>query len=122
MRLLILPALALFFPIIILWSLMQPIREVPLAWELAVVNADGDLPVDHPSVAEFREILDRLETRCSNSRREIVEVCIAAYYYRKERGSFDTLTELTQTIEGAIGSEIARAADIREIVRQMLPP
>ena len=101
---------------------MQPARQVPLAWELAVVNVDGDLPVDHPLVAEFREILDRLETRCSNSRREIVEVCIAAYYYRKERGSLDTLLELTQTIEGAIGSEIARASDIREIVRQMLPP
>ena len=60
MRLLILPALALLFPIIILWSLMQPTRQVPLAWELAVVNVDGDLPVDHPLVAEFREILDRL--------------------------------------------------------------
>lgn len=101
---------------------MQPTRQVPLAWELAVVNADGDLPVDHPSVVEFREILDRLEARCSNSRREIVEVCIAAYYYRKERAGLDTLMELTQTIEGAIGSDAARVSDIREIVRQMLPP
>ncbi len=83
MRILFISAAALSFPVIILWSLTQSAVEMSPEWELAVVNAGAQLSSDHPTVGEFRELLDRLEEKCLNPRRVIVEICITAYLWRK---------------------------------------
>ena len=66
MKILLICATALLFPVIILWSLTQPVAEMSPEWELAVVNAGKQLPSDHPTVGEFRSLLDRLEERRLN--------------------------------------------------------
>ncbi len=120
MKILFICATALLFPVIILWSLTQPAVEMSPEWELAVVNAGTQLPSDHPTVAEFRELLDRLEEKCSNSRRDIVEICINAYLWRKERGDLDTLFEFIQSIDEATPVELDFELDLQTIVRGML--
>ena len=120
MRPLFISAVALFFPVIILLSLTQPTVEMSPEWELAVVNAGTQLPSDHPTVAEFRVLLDRLEEKCSNPRRDIVEICITAHLWRKERGDLDTLLGFIQSIEKAIPEELDFELDLQTIVRAML--
>ena len=99
MKILIISAVALSFPVIIFWSLTQPAVEMTPEWELAIVNAGAQLPSDHPTVGEFRVLLARLEEKVSNSKPEIVEICITAYLWRKERGHLDTLLEFTNSID-----------------------
>ena len=89
-------------------------------WELAVVNAGEQLPSDHSTVGEFRELLDRLEEKCLNPRREIVEICITAYLWRKERGNLDTLLEFTQSVDEGIPAGLDFELDLQTIVRAML--
>ena len=120
MKLLWMFATALFFPVIILWSLTQPAAEMSPEWELAVVNAGVRLPSDHPSVEEFAVLLGRLEEKCLNSRREIVQICITAHLWRKERGDLDTLFEFVQSIDEAIPEELDFELDLQPIVRAML--
>ena len=120
MRLLFISAAALFFPVIILLSLTQPAVEMSPEWELAIVNAGAQLPSEHPTVGEFRELLDRLEEKCLNPRREIVETCITAHLWRKERGDLDTLLQFIQSIDEAIPEELDFELDLKTIVRAML--
>ena len=120
MRLLFISAAALFFPVIILLSLTQPAVEMSPEWELAIVNAGAQLPSEHPTVGEFRELLDRLEEKCLNPRREIVEICITAHLWRKERGDLDTLLQFIQSIDEAIPEELDFELDLQTIVRAML--
>ena len=120
MRILLISATALCFPVIILLSLTQPAVEMSPEWELAVVNAGAQLPSDHPTVGEFRELLDRLEEKCLNPRREIVEICITAYLWRKERGDLDTLLEFTQSVDEGIPAGLDFELDLQTIVRAML--
>ncbi len=120
MRPLFISAVALCFPVIILVSLTQPAVEMSPEWELAVVNAGAQLPSDHPTVKEFRELLDRLEEKCLNPRREIVEICITAYLWRKERGDLDTLLEFTQSVDEGIPAGLDFELDLQTIVRAML--
>ncbi|MDA2938602.1 hypothetical protein MYX75_10110 [Acidobacteria bacterium AH-259-A15] len=110
----------ILLPVIIIWSLTKSPKEVPLEWELAVVNAEARVPVDHPTVSEFGGLLDRLERKCSNSRREITEVCIAAHYFRKERGSLDTLLEFTSDVDEAIPKDLDFKMDVKKVVRAMI--
>ena len=120
MKILLICAVALFFPVIILWSLTQPAAEMSPEWELAVVNAGAQLPSDHPTVGEFRALLDRLDEKCLNPRREIVEICITAHLWRKERGNLDTLLEFVQSIDDAIPEKLDSELDLQTIVRAML--
>ena len=120
MKILLICATALLFPVIILWSLTQPVAEMSPEWELAVVNAGKQLPSDHPTVGEFRSLLERLEERCLNPRQEIVEICITAHLWRKERGDLDTLLEFVQSIDEAIPQKLDFELDLQTIVRAML--
>lgn len=110
----------ILLPVIIIWSLTRPPKEMPLEWELAVVNAEARVPLDHPTVSEFRRLLDGLEKKCSNSRREITEVCIAAHYFRKERGNLDTLLEFTSDVDEAIPRDLDFKMDVKKVVRAMI--
>lgn len=120
MKILVICAAALSFPVIILLSLTEPPIEMSPEWELAIVNAGAQLSSDHPSVGEFRVLLDRLEEKCLNPRREIGEICITAHLWRKERGNLDTLLEFVQSIDGAIPEELDVELDLQPIVRAML--
>ena len=120
MRILLICAVALSFPVIILWSLTQPATKMSPEWELAVVNAGAQLPSDHPTVGEFRALLDRLDEKCLNPRQEIVEICITAHLWRKERGDRDTLLEFVQSIDEAIPEKPDFELDLQTIVRAML--
>ena len=120
MRILLICAVALSFPVIILWSLTQPATKMSPEWELAVVNAGTQLPSDHPTVGEFSALLDRLEKGCLNTRQEIVEICITAHLWRKERGDLDTLLEFVQSIDEAIPENLDSELDLQAIVRAML--
>ncbi len=120
MKILLICAVALLFPVIILWSLTQPATKMSPEWELAVVNAGTQLSSDHPTVGEFRALLDRLEERCLNTRQEIVEICITAHLWRKERGDLDTLLEFVQSIDEGIPEKLDSELDLQTIVRAML--
>ena len=120
MKILIISAVALCFPVIIFWSLTQPAVEMSPEWELAIVNAGAQLPSDHPTVGEFRVLLDRLEEKVSNSRPEIVEICITAYLWRKERGHLDTLLEFTNAIDERIVDPVGSPLEMETIVLEML--
>ncbi len=120
MKVLFISAVALCFPVIIFLSLTQPTVEMSPEWELAVVNAGAQLPSDHPTVGEFRELLDRLEERVSDSRPEIVEICITAYLWRKERGDLDTLLEFTRSVDEGIPTGLDFELDLETVVRSML--
>ena len=120
MKIIVICAVALLFPVIILWSLTQSAVEMSPEWELAVVHAGMRLPSDHPSVGEFRALLDRLDEKCLNPRQEMVEICITAHLWRKERGDLDTLMEFVQSIDEAIPEELDFELDLQTIVRAML--
>lgn len=120
MRLFFVLSAGLLLPVIILWSLSSSSLEMSLEWELAVINAGEQVPSDHPTVSEFRILLDRLEKKSSNPRREIGDICITAYLWRKERGSFETLLEFTEVVDRAIPADLAMEMDLKQLVQAML--
>lgn len=120
MRLLLIGSLGLLFPIIILWSLTESPVERSLEWEMAAVHANAQVPSDHPTVAEFHILLDRLEEKCSNSRREIAEMCITAYLWQKERGNLDTLLEFTESVAKAIPETLQVKMDLKRLLLAMM--
>ncbi len=120
MRLIFVLSAGLLLPVIILWSLSSSPLEMSLEWELAVINAGEQVPSDHTTVAEFRILLDRLEKKSSSPRREIGEICITAHLWRKERGSFETLLEFTESVDRAIPPDLAMKMDLKQLVQAML--
>ena len=120
MKVLVFCGLALLFPLVIFLSLSDPPVEMSVARELAIVNAGDQVSSNHPTIEEFRILLDRLEGKCSSSRRDIADICMMGYLYRKERGSLDTLLEFTQKVDDAIPEEVEVAVDLVELVRAML--
>ncbi|MCZ6485020.1 MAG: hypothetical protein O6826_04915 [Acidobacteria bacterium] len=120
MKLLFVLSAGLLLPVIILWSLSSSSLEMSLEWELAVINAGEQVPADHPTVSEFRILMDRLEKKCSSPRREIGEICITAHLWRKERGSFETLLEFTESVDRAIPPDLAMKMDLKKLVQAML--
>lgn len=111
---------ALAFPVLVLLSLSNEPVERSVEWELAVVNAGTQLSPDHPSVAEFRQLLNRLEQKSSNSRREIADICIYAHLWFKERGSLESLLEFTQKVDRAIPGELQTEIDLEKLVWGMM--
>ncbi|MCH8819261.1 MAG: hypothetical protein IIB03_02955 [Acidobacteria bacterium] len=91
-----------------------------IEWELATVNANERVSTNHPTIDEFRILLDRLEGKCSNSRREIADICMMGYLYLKERGNLDTLLEFTEKVDDAIPEDLDVAMDLTQLVRAML--
>lgn len=122
MRFLVILLLAAVFPILVILSLSDPAEEQPVEWELAVVNFEEKVPRNHPSVAQFGQLLDRLEEHCANSRREIAEVCIAAHHLRKRKGSSQSLLEFTTEVEEAalLSRGSGGKVDVRTVVEPML--
>lgn len=120
MRLLLFCGLALVFPVVIFLSLTDAPVDMSIARELAIVNANEQVPSNHPTIDEFRILLDRLEKKCSNSRRDIADICMTGYLYRKERGNLDTLLEFTQKVDAAIPDHVDRVVDLTQLVRAML--
>ena len=108
------------FPVVIFLSLTDVPGEMSMEWELAIVNANRQVPSNHPTIDEFQTLLDRLEEKCSNSRRDIADICMMGYLYRKERGSLDTLLEFTQKVDDAIPAGVDGAVDLTQLVRAMM--
>jgi hypothetical protein len=84
------------------------------------VNANDQVSSNHPTLDEFRILLDRLERKCFNSRREIADICMMGYLYRKERGSLDTLLEFTQQVDEVIPDHVDLAVDLAQLVLAMI--
>jgi hypothetical protein len=120
MKVVLLCGLGLVFPVIIFVSLTDAPVDMSIEWELAIVNANSQVPPNQPSVEEFRILLDRLEEKCSNSRRNIADICMTGYLYLKERGSLDTLLEFTQKVDDAIPAGVDVAMDLTQLVRAMM--
>ena len=87
---------------------------------MATVNANERVSTNHPTIDEFRILLDRLEGKCSNSRREIADICMMGYLYLKERGNLDTLLEFTEKVDDAIPEDLDVAMDLPQLGRAML--
>jgi len=83
------------------------------------VNAEVQISASDPTVGEFLGLLDRLEEKSSNSRREIADLCMAGYLWRKERGNLDTLLEFTRSVARDLPDQEGEA-DLREFIRDML--
>jgi len=122
MRVIIFLALALAFPLIILWSLSNPTPEMTLEMEMAVVNAGKKVSAGDNTIGEFRGLLDQLEDRTSNSRREVADLCIAAYLWRKERGHLDSLLEFVEEVESMLPPEGTNRTDLKPMLQEMLEP
>ena len=120
MRFLLFCGLALGFPVVIFLSLTDAPVDMAIEWELAIVNANNQVSSNHPAIKEFRILLDRLEKKCSNSRRDIADICMTGYLYRKERGNLDTLLEFTQKVDEAVPDHLEGAVDLTQLVRAML--
>ena len=120
MKVLFLCGLGLAFPVVLFLSLTDAPADLLLEQELAIVNANDQVSLNHPSLDEFRILLDRLETKCSNSRREIADICMMGYLYRKERGSLDTLLEFTQKVDEVIPDNVDVEFDLVQLVRAMM--
>jgi len=120
MKVVLLCGLGLVFPVIIFLSLTDAPVDMSIEWELAIINANSQVPPNQPSVEEFRILLDRLEEKCSNSRRNIADICITGYLYLKERGSLDTLLEFTHNVDDAIPAGVDVAMDLTQLVRAMM--
>ena len=116
MKVIFLCGLGLVFPVIIFLSLTDQPEQMSIEWELAIVNASDHVSRDHPTVNEFKNILDQFENKCLNSRQDIAKVCVEGYYYRKERGNLDTLMEFMQEVNAAIVEDSDDPVDIRELV------
>ena len=120
MRVLLLCGLGLVFPVVIFLSLTDAPVEMSMAWELGIVNANSKVSANHPTIDKFQILLDRIEEKCSNTRRDIAEVCMMGYLYRKERGSLDTLLEFTQKVDDSIPAGADVAMDLTPLVRAMM--
>lgn len=120
MKVLFFCGLALVFPVVIFLSLTDAPDAMSIEWELATVNANERVSTNHPTIDEFRILLDRLEGKCSNSRREIADICMMGYLYLKERGNLDTLLEFTEKVDDAIPEDLDVAMDLTPLVRAML--
>ena len=120
MKVLLFAGLALFFPVVIFLSLTDAPVDMSIEWEMAIVHAHDQVPSTHPTVDEFRILLDRLEKKSSNSRRDIADICMTGYLYRKERGNLDTLLEFTQKVDEAVPDDVDVAVDLTQLVRAML--
>jgi len=119
MKLLFTAGFALLLPLIIIWSLTTPTKEMSLAWRLAVIDAGTQVSENHPTVSEFDPLLDSLGIKCSNSRAEIAQICITTHAFLRERGSLLTLLEFTQKVDKAIPIDLDFKTDIKEVVRAM---
>ena len=120
MKVLFLCGLGLVFPVVLFLSLTDAPANLSLEQELAIVNANDQVSLNHPSLDEFRILLDRLETKCSNSRREIADICMMGYLYLKERGSLDTLLEFTQKVDEVIPDNVDVEVNLVQLVRAMM--
>ena len=120
MKVIFLCGLGLVFPVIIFLSLTDQPEQMSIEWELAIVNASDQVSRDHPTVNEFKNMLDRFENKCLNSRQDIADACVVGYLYRKERGNLDTLMEFMQEVNEAIIEDSDDPVDIRELVRAIL--
>lgn len=119
MKLLFTVGFALLLPLIIIWSMTTPPKEMSLAWQLAVIDAEEQVPEHHPTVSEFGLLLDSLETKCSNPRAEIAQVCMATHAFLKERGSLLTLLEFTHKVDSAIPDSLDLRMDLKKVARAM---
>ena len=120
MKVLFLCGLGLVFPVVLFLSLTDAPADLSLEWELAIVNANDQVSSNHPTLDEFRILLDRLERKCFNSRREIADICMMGYLYRKERGNLDTLLEFTQQVDEVIPDHVDLAVDLAQLVLAMI--
>ncbi len=120
MKYLIMPAIALLLPLIIIWSMTTPAKEMSIEWQLAVVNAENQVPEHHPSVFEFAQLLDSLEGKYSNSRSEIAQVSMTAHAFLRERGSLLTLMEFTTRLDDSIPDDLDLKMDVRKVARAMM--
>ena len=120
MKVLFLCGLGLVFPVVLFLSLTDAPADLSLEQELAIVNANDQVSSNHPTLDEFRILLDRLERKCFTSRREIADICMMGYLYRKERGSLDTLLEFTQQVDEVIPDHVDLAVDLAQLVLAMI--
>ena len=120
MKIVLFCGIALVFPVVLFLSLSDPPADLSLAKELAIVNANEQVSSNHPTIGEFRTLLDRLEKKCSNSRRDIADICMTGYLYRKDRGNLDTLLEFTRKVDEVIPNHVEVAIDLVPLVRAMM--
>ena len=114
MKLFITVGFAILLPLIIIWSISTPPKEMSLERQLAVIDAGEQLPEYHSNVAKSLLLLDSLEKKCSNSRQEIARVCLATYRFLAERGSLLTLLEFIQQIDESIPEHLNSKIDIKK--------
>ena len=102
-------AAALFLSFVVVFILNQeeppepkppiPEGERTLQHKLAVTNAGRYVPEDHPTVSEFEDLLDQLESATSNSREEIAELSREGVVQIEEE--FDLIVKLLYFMEQA---------------------
>jgi len=96
-------------------------NEQTLEYQLAVINAVYRVPYSHPSISKFRKLLDSIQRKCRNGRREIGDMTVFAHKQLKEKSVRITLLELMEKLDYSIPSEaIGANLDYAEIVAAYL--
>lgn len=90
----------------------------PPEYVLAVLEADRQLPDDHPNVSKFRTLLESVAAKCKNDRREISDITIEVHNILSKKGVNFTLYELLTRINSTIpNSDSGHLFDFRKIAQ-----
>ena len=78
-------------------------------YQLAVLDADGFVDYDDPSIDAYARALDKAEGKCKDERRHIGDYAVRARQLLAEDGIEVTLLEVVRGIDLAVPAEIAPA-------------
>lgn len=85
----------------------EPPRET-LEWKLAAINAGTHVPYDHPTVSEFRLLLDSLTAKCTEGRQEIADMTVKAQeLLLSKKGVAMKLLDVMKSLDATIPKEAA---------------
>ncbi len=82
-------------------------ENTTVEYELAVINAGYRVESSDPSISQFSSLLDRIERKCINSRRQIADAAVAAQGLLKEKGIRMQLIDVMRNLNNAIPEEAA---------------
>ena len=78
-----------------------------LEYKLAVVHEGGFVAEDDPLVQQFRQVLDSLEPKCTESRQKIADMGVAAHDLLKDKGVSLSLLRVMQDVDYSIPAELS---------------
>lgn len=91
-------------------------NEQTLEYKLAVINAGYRVPDNDSSISRFGSLLDSIQRKCRNGRRQIADMTVFAQRQLEEKGVKIALLELMEKLDYSIPNEaIGANLDFAEV-------